>query len=86
MLSMEVDLQKEARRGREAQEDLSLLAEHIHGRQQELFGRFVTTSDEGEVYELREEARALQRLVNFLEELTMTGQLAERQLEGERYE
>ena len=80
---MAVDLQREARRGREAQEDLSLLGEHVRDRQQELFGRFVSTSDEGEVYELREEARALQRLINFYEELTETGQLAETQLEGE---
>lgn len=83
---MAVDLQREARRGREAQEDLSLLGEHIRDRQQELFSRFVSTSDESEVYELREEARALQRLINFYEELTETGQLAETQLEGERYE
>jgi hypothetical protein len=83
---MEVNLQKEARRGREAQEDLTLLEEHIRNRQQELFSRFVSTVDEGEVYELREEARALQRLINFYEELTETGQLAETQLGGERYE
>ena len=83
---MAVDLQREARRGREAQEDLSLLGEHIRARQQELFSRFVSTSDESEVYELREEARVLQRLINFYEELTETGQLAETQLEGERYE
>ena len=83
---MKVDLQREARRGREAKEDLTLLEEHIRKRQQELFSRFVNTIDEGEVYTLREEARALERLINFYEELTETGQLAESQLEGERYE
>lgn len=83
---MEVDLQREARRGRQAEEDLSLLGEHVRDRQRELFGRFISTNDESEVYELREEARALQRLVNFFEELTMTGQLAETQLEGESRE
>ena len=81
-----VDLQREARRGREAQEDISLLDEHVRDRQWQLFSRFVSTIDEGEVYSLREEARALQRLINFYEELTETGQLAEQQLEGERYE
>lgn len=80
---MAVDLQREARRGREAAEDLSLLGEHIRDRQHELFSRFVSTGDEGEVYELREEARALQRLINFYEGLTETGQLAESQIEGE---
>ena len=80
---MAVDLAKESRRGRQAEEDLTLLGEHIRDRQQELFSRFVSTSDGSEVYELREEARALQRLINFYEELTATGQLAETQLEGE---
>ena len=83
---MKVDLQREARRGREAKEDISLLEEHVRDRQWQLFNRFVSTIDEGEVYSLREEARALQRLINFYEELTETGQLAEKQLGDERYE
>jgi hypothetical protein len=83
---MAVDLQKEARRGREAQQDLPLLEQHIRDRQQKLFSRFISTIDEGEVYTLREEARALERVINFFEELIETGQLAESQLEGERYE
>ena len=81
-----VDLQREARRGREAQEDLTLFQEHIRARQQELFQRFVRVHDEGAIYEIREEARALERLINFYEELTATGQLAEQQLGDERYE
>ena len=83
---MAVDLQREARRGREAQEDLTLFQEHIRARQQELFERFVRVHDQGEIYEIREEARALERLINFYEELTETGQLAESQIEGERHE
>ena len=83
---MAVDLQREARRGREATEDLSLLEEHVRDRQWQLFSRFISTIDEGEVYTLREEARALERLINFYEELTETGQLAEKQLGDERYE
>ena len=83
---MEVDLQREARRGRQAEEDLPLLEEYIRDRQQELFGRFVSTSDDIEAYELREEARALERLISFLKELTVTGQLAEQQLGDKRYE
>ena len=75
-----VDLQREARRGREAQEDLTLFEEHLRARQKELFERFVRVHDEGAIYEIREEARALERLINFYEELTATGQLAETQL------
>ena len=81
-----VDLQREARRGREALEDLTLFQEHIRARQQELFERFVRVHDEGAIHEIREEARALERLINFYEELTATGQLAEQQLGDERYE
>ena len=83
---MAVDLQREARRGREAQEDLTLLQEHIRDRQAELFNRFVRVHDEGEIYQIREEARALERLINWYSELTETGQLAESQIEGERRE
>jgi hypothetical protein len=81
-----VDLQREARRGREAQDDLTLFQEHIRARQQELFERFVRVQDQGEIYEIREEARALERLINWYSELTETGQLAESQIEGERHE
>jgi hypothetical protein len=83
---MEVNLQREARRGREAQEDLTLFEEHVRARQSELFDRFVRVHDEGEIYHIREEARALERLINFYEELTETGQLAEQQLGDNRYE
>ena len=83
---MAVDLQREARRGREAQEDLTLFQEHIQARQQELFERFVRVHDEGEIYIIREEARALERLINWYTELTETGQLAEQQLGDKRYE
>ncbi len=83
---MKVDLQREARRGREALEDLTLFEEHVRARQQELFERFVRVHDEGEIYHIREEARALERLINWYSELTETGQLAEQQLGDERYE
>lgn len=83
---MKVDLQREARRGREAQEDLTLFQEHIRARQQELFEIFVRVHDEGKILAVREEARALERLINWYTELTETGQLAESQLEGERHE
>ncbi len=83
---MKVDLQREARRGREALEDLTLFEEHVRARQQELFERFVRVHDEGEIYVIREEARALERLINWYSELTETGQLAEQQLGDERYE
>lgn len=81
---MEVDLQREARRGRQAEEEVSLVEEHLRERQSKLFDRFCDPLSDDEVYVIREEARALQRVRDFLKDTVITGQLAERQLGEER--
>lgn len=80
---MEVDLQKEARRGRAARAELALVQEHIEEQKQKLFGQFCNPLHEEEVYVIREEAKALQRVEDFLNELVTTGELAEKANEGD---
>jgi hypothetical protein len=79
----QVDLQKEARRGRAARAELALVQEHIEEQKQRLFGQFCDPRHEEEVYVIREEAKALQRVEDFLQELVTTGELAEKSNEGE---
>ena len=59
---MEVDLQKESRRGRAARAELALVKEHIEAEKQKLFGQFCDPRYEEEVYVVREQAKALQRV------------------------
>ena len=80
---MEVDLQNESRRGRAARAELALVKEHIDEEKQRLFGQFCDPRNEDEIYVLKEEARALSRLEDFLESLVTTGELAEKTNEGE---
>ena len=80
---MEVDLQREARRGRAARAELALVQEHLEEQKQKLFGQFCDPRHEEEVYLIREEAKALQRVEDFLAELVTTGELAEKTNEGE---
>ena len=80
---MEVDLQKESRRGRAARAELALVKEHIEEEKQRLFGQFCDPRSEEEVYIIREEAKALQRMEDFLQELVTTGELADKTNEGD---
>lgn len=80
---MAVDLQKELRRGRAARAELALVQEHIEEQKQKLFGQFCDPRHEEEVYVIREEAKALQRVEDFLESLVTTGELAEKSNEGD---
>jgi DNA-binding TFAR19-related protein (PDSD5 family) len=80
---MEVDLQKEARRGRAARAELALVREHLEEEKQKLFGQFCDPRCEEEVYVIREEAKALQKVEDFLESLVTTGELAEKTNEGD---
>jgi DNA-binding TFAR19-related protein (PDSD5 family) len=80
---MKVDLQREARRGRAARAELALVQEHIEERKQKLFGQFCDPRSDEELYLLKEEAQALQRVEEFLEQLVITGELAEKSTEGE---
>lgn len=78
-----MDLQKEARRGRAARAELALVKEHLEEEKQKLFGQFCDPRYEEEVYVIREEAKALQKVEDFLESLVTTGELAEKTNEGE---
>ena len=78
-----VDLQKEARRGRAARAELALVKEHLDQEKQRLFGQFCDPRYEEEVYVIREEAKALQKVEDFLESLVTTGELAEKTNEGD---
>jgi len=78
----QVDLQKEARRGRAARAELALVKEHLEEQKQKLFGQFCNPLHEEEVYVIREEAKALQKVEDFLNELVTTGELAEKTNEG----
>ena len=80
---MSVDLQKEARRGRAARAELALVKEHLEEEKQKLFGQFCDPRHEEEVYVIREEAKALQKVEDFLESLVTTGELAEKTNEGD---
>ena len=78
-----MDLQKEARRGRAARAELALVKEHLEEEKQKLFGQFCDPRYEEEVYVIREEAKALQKVEDFLESLVTTGELAEKTKEGD---
>ena len=78
-----MDLQKEARRGRAARAELALVKEHLEEEKQKLFVQFCDPRYEEEVYVIREEAKALQKVEDFLESLVTTGELAEKTNEGD---
>lgn len=80
---MDVDLQKESRRGRAARAELALVKEHLEEQKQKLFGQFCNPLHDEEVYVIREEAKALQKVEDFLNELVTTGELAEKSNEGD---
>ena len=48
-----------------------------------MFGQFCDPRSEEEIYVIREEAKALQRMEDFLNELVTTGELAEKTNEGD---
>ena len=73
-----MDLQKESRRGRAARAELALVKEHLEEQKKRLFGQFCDPRFDEEVYVIREEAKALQRVEDYLNELVITGQLAEK--------
>lgn len=78
-----MDLQREARRGRAARAELALVKEHLEEEKYRLFGEFCDPRNDDEVYLIKEEAKALQRIEDFLNELVTTGELAERSNEGD---
>ena len=78
-----MDLEKEVRRGRAARAELALVKEHLENEKYRLFGEFCDPRNEEEVYLIKEEAKALQRLEDFLNELVTTGELADISNEGD---
>ena len=80
---MEVNLQKESRRGRAARAELALVREHLEEEKRKLFEQFCDPRETEEVYFIREEAKALQRVEDFLNELVTTGELADKTNEGD---
>ena len=78
-----MDLQQEVRRGRAARAELALIKEHLDEEKQRLFGQFCDPRYEEEVYVVREQAKALQRVEEFLESLVTTGELADKTNEGD---
>ena len=82
-MAQDGQLVREARRGRQAQRELSLIEEHLEARKQELFEAFCDPRNQDELYDLKSQAIALTNLEEFLEELVTTGILAESQHEGE---
>ena len=74
---------REARRGRQAQRELSLIEEHLEARKAELYEAFCDPRNQDELYDLKSQANALTNLQTFLKELVITGKLAESQHEGE---
>ena len=80
---MEVDLQLESRRGRAARAELALVKEHLDAERKRLFGRFCDPRETEEIYYIKEEARAISRLEEFLDSLVTTGELAEKTNEGD---
>lgn len=82
-MAQDGQLIREARRGRQAKKDLTLIEEHLEDRKQALFDAFCDPRNQEELYDLKSQAIALTSLEEFLEELVTTGILAERQHEGE---
>lgn len=78
-----MDLEQEVRRGRAARAELALVREHLENEKYRLFGEFCDPRNEEEVYLIKEEAKALQRLEDFLNELVTTGELADISNEGD---
>ena len=82
-MAQDGQLVREARRGRQAQRELSLIEEHLEARKAELYEAFCDPRNQDELYDLKSQANALTNLQTFLKELVITGKLAESQHEGE---
>lgn len=82
-MAQDGQLVREARRGRQAKRELSLIEEHLETRKAQLYEAFCDPRNQEELYDLKSQANALTNLQNYLEELVTTGKLAESQHEGE---
>jgi len=82
-MAQDGQLIREARRGRQAKKELSLIEEHIEQRKWALFETFCSDRNQEDDYEIRSQAIALTNLEEYLQELVTTGILAEKQHEGD---
>lgn len=82
-MAQDGQLIREARRGRQARRELTLIEEHVEDRKRALYEAFCDPRNQEELYDLKSQAIALTNLEEFLKELVITGKLAESQHEGE---
>jgi hypothetical protein len=82
-MAQDGQLIREARKGRQARKELTLIEEHVDRERQRLFGLFCDRRNDLELYDLQSQAIALTNLEEFLQELVTTGILAEKQNEGD---
>lgn len=77
-METENHLRREARRGRQAQHELSLIEEYLTVERERLYDLFCKTNNEEPdfLYTIKAQADALANLEHWLTELINTGQLA----------
>ena len=68
-------LQREARRARKAEQERTLVQEHLDAKKQELFDRFCDPEGDWDLETLKHEVSAVSSLENFLQGLIDTGVL-----------
>ena len=68
-------LQREARRARRAERELSLVEEYLEAKKQELYQRFCDPENDWELRSLKHEVSAVSNLENYLQGLIDTGKL-----------
>jgi hypothetical protein len=68
-------LQREARRARKAEQERTLVQEHLDAKKKELFDRFCDPEGDWDLETLKHEVSAVSSLENFLQGLIDTGVL-----------
>ena len=68
-------LQREARRARRAERELSLVEEYFEAKKKELFDRFCDPEGDWDLEALKHEVSAVSNLENYLQGLIDTGKL-----------
>ena len=68
-------LQREARRARRAERELSLVEEYLEAKKKELFDRFCDPENDWELRSLKHGVSAVSNLENYLQGLIDTGKL-----------
>ena len=68
-------LQREARRARRAERELSLVEEYLEAKKQDLYDRFCDSENDWDLEALKHEVSAVSNLENYLRGLIDTGKL-----------